>query len=194
MIDPYEVEIKVRNNRLLSALRHAFPFAKTRREWAKLCDVDQTQMSSYICMRIHPLGRCGWNKDAIKISDATGELPEYLFDPEIYPIIKGRILKTIESGDIRRRLPPLQPVKDPAEIVHELEIHSLLEKNLKTIRPRNRQAIEMYYGIGGDDAEMVYQEVGKKMGVTKDRAHQLEHHGIRQLRHPTKMGKYRDEL
>ena len=65
-----------------------------------------------------------------------------------------------------------------------LEIEDLkkdLDRALKTLKPKQRKAIEMYYCIGHDFSKSMDQ-IGKEMNVTKERVRQLINQAIEKLR------------
>lgn len=63
------------------------------------------------------------------------------------------------------------------------DIAGWLDAVLCDLRPRERLAIELYYGLGNCDG-MTFKEVGKELGVTPERARQIIARGLRTLRRP----------
>lgn len=56
----------------------------------------------------------------------------------------------------------------------------LLKDNLKTLTERERELVTLRYGIPSGP-KMTLEEVGKRMGVTKQRVHQMEEGAIRKV-------------
>ena len=56
-------------------------------------------------------------------------------------------------------------------------------RRLDILSPRELQVIELRYGLGGE-APMTLQAVGERMGITRERARQLEVQALNRLRNP----------
>jgi RNA polymerase sigma factor (sigma-70 family) len=189
--EPYEVEVKVRNNRLLEALRHAFPFAKKRREWADLCDVNMTALIELIYMRKYPKGPRGWHQSARRISEATGELLEYLFDPVLYPARRGKIIKQLSAAQVSQR--PLLSVAsvDPFETLSKKDDIVLIDEVMDTVSKREKVILSERFGLNGED-EHTLREVGVRHNVTQERVRQIEARAMRKMRHPFRSDRLRE--
>jgi RNA polymerase primary sigma factor len=72
---------------------------------------------------------------------------------------------------------------DPEEAVSTLMANDELRRSLLTLPDRERQVLELRYGLGSEDP-MTLQKVGERMGITRERARQLEVQAIEHLRHP----------
>ena len=55
---------------------------------------------------------------------------------------------------------------------------------LKTLNERERKVLEAFYGIG--QPEMTLDEIGRSLGLTRERVRQIRQKAIRQLRKNTK--------
>ncbi|MCA9832662.1 MAG: RNA polymerase sigma factor RpoD [Thermomicrobiales bacterium] len=64
---------------------------------------------------------------------------------------------------------------------------------LDTLTPRERDVILMRYGLG-DGRNRTLEDVGKYVGVTRERIRQIEAKALRKLRHPSRAQKLRDFL
>lgn len=185
---PYEVELKVKNNRLLTALRETFPFEKTQTDWAKLCEITQGELNSLICMRKHPFSqRFGtWHVSAKRISEATGELCEYLFDPKLYPARHGKI--HIETAPPPPRLIAPRSETDPHRLLEQKQLYDELEESLKTLSRREETIMVKRYGLY--EAEKSQKAVAKELEMNAVRVGQIEARSLRKLRHPSRMGEH----
>jgi len=61
-------------------------------------------------------------------------------------------------------------------------LHQDLSSTLKTIQPRQREVVCMYYGIMGYP-KMTLEEVGEYFGLTRERVRQIKDSAIKVLRH-----------
>jgi RNA polymerase primary sigma factor len=58
-----------------------------------------------------------------------------------------------------------------------------LEEMLQTLPPREARVLRLRFGLRGERAHTL-EEVGRKLGVTRERARQIERKALRKLRHP----------
>lgn len=68
-----------------------------------------------------------------------------------------------------------------------------LEKVLKTLTPKEREVLEMRFGLK-DGRPRTLEEVGQVFGVTRERIRQIEAKALRKLRHPLRSRRLRDFL
>jgi RNA polymerase primary sigma factor len=60
-----------------------------------------------------------------------------------------------------------------------------LKAVIKSLTSREREVIELRFGLG-DEAPMTLEEVGRRLGVTRERIRQIETKALRKLQHPTR--------
>ena len=92
-------------------------------------------------------------------------------------------------GDFIEDEDSIQPV--------EVVTHNLLKKQIQDILaglpPREVRILQLRYGLL-DGQSYTLEEVGKKLGVTRERVRQIEAQALSRLRHPTHSRKLRDYL
>jgi RNA polymerase primary sigma factor len=76
-----------------------------------------------------------------------------------------------------------------AALVSMLRIE--VEDVLNTLTPRERRVLQLRFGLI-DAHELTLQEVGQRLGVTRERIRQIETKALRKLRHPSRSQKLRD--
>lgn len=82
---------------------------------------------------------------------------------------------------------------EPVEMVTSGMLRDQLSDILSSLPPREVRILQMRYGLV-DGETFTLEEVGKKMGVTRERVRQIEAQALSRLRHPTHSRKLRDYL
>ncbi len=81
----------------------------------------------------------------------------------------------------------------PDEEVTSSMLRELLQGILQDLPPREVRILQLRYGLV-DGETYTLEEVGKKLGVTRERVRQIEAQALSRLRHPTHARKLRDFL
>ncbi len=74
-------------------------------------------------------------------------------------------------------------VKQPINYVIEENLKEKIEEVLGTLTEREEKVLRMRFGIG-DGRDHTLEEVGRVLGVTRERVRQIEAKALRKLRHP----------
>jgi RNA polymerase primary sigma factor len=83
--------------------------------------------------------------------------------------------------------------RGPMELTDQHLLREELRKALGQLTLRERQVIELRFGLV-DDHDHTLEEVGKKLKVTRERVRQIEERAIRKLRHPQTSSILKDYL
>ncbi len=81
----------------------------------------------------------------------------------------------------------------PADVVSSSILRDLLQDVLDDLPPREVRILQMRYGLV-DGQTYTLEEVGQKLGVTRERIRQIEVQALSRLRHPAHARKLRDFL
>ena len=81
----------------------------------------------------------------------------------------------------------------PPEVATEHILKQHMGEILETLPPREARILQLRYGLG-DGESYTLEEVGQKMGVTRERVRQIEAQALRRLRHPSLRHKLADYL
>jgi RNA polymerase primary sigma factor len=74
---------------------------------------------------------------------------------------------------------------DPARTVEQHLLDEELNRILGTLTSRQQEVLRLRFGLGGGQAHTL-DEVGRIMGVTRERIRQIEEKALRRLRHPSR--------
>ena len=86
-----------------------------------------------------------------------------------------------------------QNAESPQNSASKSLLKSQIVEVLDTLSPRERQVIELRFGIN-DSRPRTLEEVGSTFGVTRERIRQIEAKALRKLRHPTRSFSLKDYL
>jgi RNA polymerase primary sigma factor len=79
----------------------------------------------------------------------------------------------------------------PLEAASEAMFRNEVEDILATLRPRERRVVQLRFGLV-DDEPRTLEEVGRRMGLTRERIRQNDATALRKLRHPSRSKVLRD--
>lgn len=77
--------------------------------------------------------------------------------------------------------------RDPMEIVSQRQLEGTINEALKCLALKDERIIRQRFGLGGL-AEHTLDEIGTRMGVTRERVRQIESKALAKLRHPSLAG------
>jgi RNA polymerase primary sigma factor len=81
----------------------------------------------------------------------------------------------------------------PHEAASKQLLKEQVEAVLESLNGRERRVLELRYGLA-DGRPRTLEEVGREFGLTRERIRQIESHGLRKLRHPSRSRKLRGYL
>jgi RNA polymerase primary sigma factor len=81
----------------------------------------------------------------------------------------------------------------PDEAVTASRLREVLERILQDLPPREVRILQLRYGLV-DGETYTLEEVGKKLGVTRERVRQIESQALSRLRHPARSRRLKDFL
>jgi RNA polymerase primary sigma factor len=73
----------------------------------------------------------------------------------------------------------------PDDETFEHALSDDMEKALDTLADREKQILSLYFGLGGEDP-LTLEEIGQKLGLTRERIRQIKEKAISRLRHSSR--------
>jgi RNA polymerase nonessential primary-like sigma factor len=102
-------------------------------------------------------------------------------DAQIDPDSGRTVLDTI--ADDRNR--------DPAMLLQDVQVRQLLAVWLHELNAKQREVVEMRFGLG-DAEQTTLEDVGRALGLTRERVRQIQIEALRRLRHILERDGYAD--
>jgi RNA polymerase primary sigma factor len=86
-----------------------------------------------------------------------------------------------------------EKIPQPVDAAAQLLLREEIQRELGNLTKREREVLEMRFGLK-DGQGRTLEEVGREMGVTRERIRQIEAKALRKLRHPHRSKRLRDYL
>jgi RNA polymerase primary sigma factor len=81
----------------------------------------------------------------------------------------------------------------PDDTIHTIMLGEILERTLNNLLPREAQILKLRFGLEGGSPQTL-EQVGKSLGLSRERIRQIERQALRQLRQPQFAHMLRDFL
>lgn len=160
------------------------------RELAKHLGLNYSYLVALVNMRQYPSQNARRSAKWRDIGDKLLVLVNATLD-EIFPFelndlaarpLKFAVIKAVPTVSLqevtRALLPPAQEVE-----IFKQELSKTIEQALTTLTPRHAEVLKLRFGIDGNQ-EHTIEEVGRQIGVSRERARQIEQNALRKLRTP----------
>ena len=177
----FNVEIKVRNGRLLSAIRKKFG---TMAEMSRQTNISASHISALITMRSTPVRTNGEpTETALNIAAALGMDFE-----DLWPKHMERLKRKKASFEIEMSAEEVQGIPDmPMERL--IDYRTAIEAMKERLTPRERDVIQWRF-----IDNLTHAEIGKIIGTWPERARQIECSALRKMRWWGARKKIREEV
>jgi RNA polymerase sigma factor (sigma-70 family) len=181
----YRVTVRVRNNNILKLIEaKGVSVAKV----AEDIGMSYTTLLGYIQLRDSPIDAKGTLKlSAQKICAYFGVLVEEVWSLEQLTPIESN---TRELEFSYHELTRLENISDPILNLENDQLKEVIDFTLDTkLTPRESNILKLRFGFEGDPLSL--EQVGDVLGVTRERARQIEAKALRKLRHPSRLNRVR---
>lgn len=182
----YEITIKVRNARIVRAMRAAG--MKTQADLARAANVGHTRVGKILAVKLPAYRKnAQWRSDVLRIADALGVMPDELFTERQAQGGLKNVTREIGEGDLDQiaALSGFQAIAPPDEMVLAAETRRMIEKSVAKLSPRLADVIRRRFGLPPYERDHTLEEIATALGITRERVRQMEAKALRQLRHPS---------
>ena len=192
----YRIDLKVRNNLILSAIELAG--YKNVAQFCKAANLGQTLIGSLINFKTSPIASTGdLTPTAQSLCDFLGLLPEELWTKEqlafVLPTNKSHFSMNHKEMvlTLARHTGELLEAPAPDAGLEEEDRHRVVAEMLDSLTPREAKVLRLRFGID-TQSELTLEEVSAKFDVCRERIRQIETKAIRKLKHPTRVDTLRE--
>ena len=197
MSDPkdYRIEIKVKNNRLLTKMEAAgYPSVA---KLAEAIGVGRGIIDRIVKMKSAALDDEGYYRpEALRVADFLNCTPYDIYPPaQMRGTMKENTAQiTANANEVDSLTSSLRTLAFSPERKMILdEAKRALKNVLMTLTPREQRILDLRFGLTYGE-EKTLDEVGAMFGVHRERIRQIESKALRKMRHPSKSKELRANL
>ena len=175
-MEDFNIKVSVRNGRLLKAIRARYDsVADLSRQLVR----GKSQLQSLVTMKAKPFNDKGWTDLALDVAAMVGEEPEELWPEHIREL---QLLKSTSEMEVG--LDSVKRIIQDGSTEKTLTQFSAISDLSSGLSPRERRCISLRFAL-----HQSLEETAKVMGVTRERARQIECKALRKMRfYATKRG------
>lgn len=189
----YSVEIKVKNNYLLTAMKERG--YETAAQLSRASGVSQVEIGKMLNLKVAPINKVGRVVVPVqRLADFLMVDIEDMFPPQniLNPLEVNKTKIELNMSEMMSSNLLENKAQDQLLIAEEarMQIYDALDE----IRPLRSKVIKMRHGLGHYDKEHTLEEIGQEIGLSRERVRQIYTQGMRNLRHPTRSQQLRTYL
>lgn len=194
----FRLEIKVKNNRLVSAIEkdfrsvNAFCVAKNLSpiDVGRLCNLKTSPIAG---AQNNFYKHVSWKKIAIDIADALGMLPEEIWPEHMQDIVLQKNTSIVDvSADFVSKMVSSDYRRNPLMIATLSQQDNQLAAVIDTLDDREKTVVLEHFGFNG--STKTFKEIGDDLSLSGTRVQQIFNKALKKLRHPTRSGLLEDFL
>lgn len=167
--DDFNIRITVRNGRLLKAIRKRY---ESVADLARGMGRSNAGVNSLVTMKQAPVNQHGWTELALDVAAMVGEDPEDLWPDYMRQIKlkKSSAEVSLDLASVKQLMSDGSPEKSLAQI-------GAIKQFSEVLSPRERNTLSLRWV-----EKQSLDEVGKILGVSRERVRQIEAKAFRKMR------------
>tara|TARA_R110002050_G_scaffold7318_1_gene28552 strand:+ start:42 stop:686 length:645 start_codon:yes stop_codon:yes gene_type:complete len=180
MEEDFNIKVSVRNGRLLRAIRAKYDsVAELSRQLVR----GRSQVNALVTMKLKPFNHKGWTDLALDVAAMVGKEPEDLWPDHLRELQLAKSTSEMEVGldSVKRLIQDGTTEKTLSQI-------SAISTLSEALTPRERKCLAMRFALGHS-----LEETARVLGVTRERARQIEAKAIRRMKRAATVHGYRKE-
>ena len=191
----YRIEIKVKNNRLLTKMEAAGYSSVAK--FAEAIGMNRTVIYRIVSMKSAALDEEGYYRpEALRIAEFLNCTPQDIYPPaQMRGTMKeNKAQITANANEVDSLTSSLRTLAFSPERKMILdEAKQALKAVMMTLTPKEQRILDLRYGLTYGE-EKTLDEVGAMFGVSRERIRQQEMKALRKMRHPSKSKELRANL
>lgn len=191
----YRIEIKVKNNRLLTKIEGAGYSSVAK--FADTIGMNRTVIYRIVSMKSAALDEEGYYRpEALRIAKFLNCTPQDIYPPaQMRGAMKeNKAQITANANEVDSLTSSLRTLAFSPERKMILdEAKQALKAVMMTLTPKEQRILDLRYGLTYGE-EKTLEEVGAMFGVSRERIRQQEMKALRKMRHPSKSKELRANL
>jgi len=180
----YRVKVSIRNNLLLSAIEATG--CKSVAQFCRDNEMHEGKLNALLCMRVRPVTVHGeFSTDAKKLMEILGATPSDLWTPEqlALRLPRNSAERNVGHEEVQALLQQHQneslQLPSPEENYANQERAEIVAKAMEKLKPQQQKVLALRF-----TEDMTLEQTAQRIGVTRERARQIEARALRDLRHP----------
>jgi RNA polymerase sigma factor (sigma-70 family) len=191
----YRIEIKVKNNRLLTKIEAAGYLSVAK--FAEAIGMNRTVIYRIISIKSTALDNEGYYRpEALRIAEFLNCTPQEIYPPaQMRGTMKeNKAQITANANEVDSLTSSLRTLAfSPERKMILNEANQVLKAAMMTLTPKEQRILDLRYGLTYGE-EKTLDEVGAMFGVSRERIRQQEMKALRKMRHPGRSKELRENL
>lgn len=178
------LEMRLRNNRLRE---RRLSLGLTNRALADAADIDPGIYGALEGMKRSPMNKKTgtWIAPVLRLADYFKVAPGELFPAVVFDVVVPVTEVKLDGEDVGLLMEQMQGALLSETSPSEWWSDTGLDMALKSLTPREADAVNRYFGLTGDDGSTL-ENIGQMWGVSRTRAQRILLKALRKLRHPSR--------
>jgi hypothetical protein len=178
----FNIKVSVRNGRLLRAIREKYDSVS---DLSRQLVRGKSQLGALVRMKLKPFNHNGWTDLALDVAAMVGKEPEELWPEHLRELQLSKSSSEMEVG-----LDSVKRIAQDGSTEKTLSQFSVISDLSSGLTPRERRCISLRFAL-----HQSLEQTSKAMGVTRERARQIECKALRKMRgYATKRGYSTDHV